>query len=51
MTELSNYVWHRLTVEARDAEGRLLERSNAVNVMPTDIYVYLPVIIAGVARE
>ncbi len=44
MTGLSNYVWHRLTIEARDMAGVVLERSNAVNIMPTNIYVYLPII-------
>jgi hypothetical protein len=42
LTGLANYVRYTATVEGRDANGGLLMRSNGVTVMPTDIYVYLP---------
>jgi hypothetical protein len=42
LTDLVNYVWHTVTVEGWDAGDSLLMRSNAVTVMPTDIFVYLP---------
>ena len=45
LTDLVNYTWHTVTVEGWDARDSLLMRSNAVTVMPTDIAVYLPLIV------
>jgi hypothetical protein len=45
LTDLINYAWYTVTVEGWDAEDGLLMRSNFVGVMPTDIYVYLPLVL------
>jgi hypothetical protein len=45
LTDLINYARYTVTVEGRDAEDGLLMRSNSVGVMPTDIYVYLPLVL------
>jgi hypothetical protein len=42
LTDLVNYAWYTVVVEARDVGDDLLVRSNAVTVMPTDIAVFLP---------
>jgi hypothetical protein len=45
LTGLANYVWHTVTVEARDTNQSLRERSNPLLVMPTDHYLYLPLVL------
>ena len=45
LTDLVNYAWYTVVVEGWDTGGDLLMRSNAVAVMPTDRYVYLPVVL------
>jgi hypothetical protein len=42
LTDLTNYDWYTVVVEARDAGEALLVRSNGVTVMPTDIALFLP---------
>lgn len=45
LTGLTNEVWYTVSVEARDAQENVLERSNYVTVRPTEGYtVYLPLI-------
>ncbi len=45
LTGLVNYAWYTLVVEARDVSGSALLRSNAVGLMPTDLFVYLPLVL------
>ncbi len=45
LTDLTNYVWYRIMVEAWDTQDTRLQQSNVVLVMPTDIYVYLPTVL------
>jgi len=42
LTGLVNYAWYTVVVEGWDAGDSLLLRSNVVAVMPTDLFVYLP---------
>jgi len=42
LTEVTNYVFYTVTVAARDESNADLAVSNSVRVMPTDIFVYLP---------
>jgi hypothetical protein len=44
LTDLINYAWYTVVIEGWDANEDLLARSNAVVVMPTDRYVYLPLL-------
>jgi hypothetical protein len=46
LSDLINYAWYTVVVEARDGEEQVLVRSNVVRVMPTDRYVYLPLLLA-----
>ena len=45
LTGLVNYTPHTVTVEARDADEQVLYRSPPVTATPTDIFVYLPMIL------
>lgn len=44
LTGLSTYKKYALTLEAYDAAGQLLDTSNTVVAFPTDIFVYLPLV-------
>ena len=44
LTDLTNYTFYTVTAAARDSSGGDLAVSNSVRAMPTDIFVYLPVI-------
>ncbi|MCX7680611.1 MAG: CotH kinase family protein [Anaerolineae bacterium] len=47
LTDLTNGVWYTVSVEARDAQENVLERSNYVAVRPTEgCTVYLPLVSA-----
>lgn len=48
LTEVTNYVFYTVTVAARDESNVNLAVSNNVRVMPTDIFVYLPLIVKEV---
>jgi hypothetical protein len=45
LTHLTNYKSYTIVVEARNQAGDLLAKSSSVTVMPTDIFVYLPIVI------
>lgn len=45
LTGVTNYAWYTVAVEGWDADGSPLLRSNPVAVIPTDLYVYLPLIL------
>jgi hypothetical protein len=42
LTDVSNYVFYTVTLAARDGSDADLVVSNSVRVMPTDIFMYLP---------
>jgi hypothetical protein len=42
LTDLVNYEWYTVVIEARDVGEGILVRSNVVTVMPTDIALFLP---------
>ena len=44
-TGLTNYAFYTFTIAARDANGAELATSASVRSMPSDIFVYLPVVI------
>jgi hypothetical protein len=50
LTGVTNYVFYNVTVTAVDQSGASLAVSNSVRVMPTDIYVYMPVIVKNSRR-
>jgi hypothetical protein len=47
LTGLTNYVWYTVVVEGWDVGEEALMRSNPAVAMPTDHFVYLPVVMDG----
>jgi hypothetical protein len=47
LTGLTNYTWYTVVVEGWDADDEALMRSNPAVVMPTDHFLYLPVVMDG----
>jgi hypothetical protein len=45
LTGLTNYTWYTVVAEGWDVDDGVLMRSNRAMVMPTDHYVYLPVVV------
>jgi hypothetical protein len=45
LTGVTNYAWYTVLVEGWDAGASPLMRSNTVAVMPTDLYLYLPLMV------
>ena len=45
LTGLSNYKQYTFAIEARDASNALIADSNAVTIIPTDIFAYLPCVL------
>ncbi len=46
LTHLNNYAWYTIVVQGWDKSGDWFMRSNPVSVMPTDLYLYLPLALA-----
>jgi len=45
LTNLTNYKAYTIVIEARNQAGEVLAKSSSISGIPTDIFVYLPVII------